>query len=358
MTVLKNLDFKLFGESHGNYIGIVLSGFPSGVKIPEELIKEELTKRRPNGKISTSRIEEDEYEFISGIFNGYTTGETITVIIKNKNKISTDYNPRYPRPSHSDLNAYLKANGFNDYRGGGTFSGRLTAPIVIIGALAKSLLMRKQIYIFSQIKQIAKIIDDDLTINEENITYLKNQKFPCLNQDKAQKMQQAILDVAGKDSLGGLIKTYVVNVPNNLGGSYFNGVESILSYLIYGIPAVKSVSFGDGVKFLEYRGSECLDEPFFDKKIKYLANHNGGILGGITNGEPIIINTIIKPTPTINTEVKTINLETNENVIHTFSGRHDPCIVQRAYVPIESVVSIAILDLIITNYGYHYFEEA
>lgn len=358
MNVLKNIDFKLFGESHGDYIGMVLTGFPSGIKIPHELIENELSKRRPQGQISTSRVEKDDYKFISGVFNDYTTGEAITVIIPNKNKNSNDYEPMFPRPSHSDLNANLKTNGFNDYRGGGAFSGRLTTPIVIMGTITKALLKTKNILIFSQIKQIGTIIDDEITINENTINFLQNQKFPCFNQTKTKQMYEEINAIVNSDSIGGLIKTYAVNVPKNLGGSYFSGVESMISYLIYGIPAVKSISFGDGYQFLQKKGSQSLDEPFYqNRKINYLNNHNGGIIGGITNGQPIIVNTIIKPTPTINQEVKTINLETKENVTHHFKGRHDPCIVPRAYVPIESLLAVAILDLLISNFGYQYFEE-
>ncbi len=356
MNVLKLLDFKLFGESHGDFIGFTLTGFPSGVKVDEDLIVSELSKRRPKGKISTPRVELDEYKFISGVFNGYTTGEAITVIIPNMNKKSTDYTFKYPRPNHSDLLAYEKTNGFNDYRGGGAFSGRLTAPLVIMGALAKSLLQKRGITIVSQIKQIGDIIDDEMNLEKNSIDKLKTSKFPCLNDDTKSKMQSLIEKIAGEDSIGGLIKTYLINVPKGLGGSYFNGVESVLSYLIYGIPAVKSVSFGDGSQFLQHFGSEVLDElAYEDGKIKYLANHNGGIIGGITTGEAIIINTIIKPTPTIGKAIKTVDLMTKENVLHTFIGRHDPCIVPRAYIPIESIVAIAILDLILGTYGYEYF---
>lgn len=358
MNVLKNLDFKLFGESHGDAIGFVLSGFPAGVKIDYKLIEDELTKRRPSGKISTPRVELDDYKFISGVFNEYTTGENIMVLITNTNKKSSDYNHNLPRPSHSDLVAYEKTNGFNDYRGGGAFSGRLTAPLVIMGALAKSLLKTKDIKVISQIKQIGNQIDDEMSYTDEVTSKLQKEKFPCINDDVKAKMRELIENISSNDSIGGMIKTYVLNVPKSLGGSYFNGVESVISYLVYGIPAVKSVSFGDGYSFLNAYGSTVLDETIYENdKIKYLANHNGGILGGITTGEPIIINTIIKPTPTISQNVKTINLNTKENVIHSFNGRHDPCIVPRAYVPIESVVSLAILDLILSNYGYDYFKK-
>lgn len=356
MKVLKILDFTLFGESHGTMIGFSLENFPAGIKIDEELIQKELSKRRPKGKISTPRVELDEYQFISGVFNGYTTGETITVVIPNKNTKSTDYEFNFPRPNHSDLPAYQKANGFNDYRGGGAFSGRLTAPLVIMGSLAKQLLAEKKIKIVSQIKQIGQVVDDDINLNEEVINKLQEEKFPCINEEVKKEMEDAIVTIAGQDSLGGLIKTYIVNLPSGLGGSYFSGVESVLSYLIYGIPAVKSVSFGDGAAFLNHYGSEVLDEiAYLDGKITYLANHNGGILGGITTGQTVTINTVIKPTPTISKSVRTIDLKTKENVQHSFVGRHDPCIVPRAYVPIESVVALAILDLILAKEGSAFF---
>ena len=358
MKVLKNLDFKIFGESHGDMIGFVLSGFPSGVKIDEELIKRELTKRRPQGKIGTPRVELDDYKFISGVFDGYTTGETITCIITNNNKKSSDYSNDVPRPSHSDLVAYEKSGGFNDYRGGGSFSGRLTASLVVMGALAKIVLNKINIKIVSQIKQIGQYIDDDMNFTDDEIAKLEEAKFPCLNNETKEEMIKSIEKIASIDSVGGMIITYVLNVPKGLGGSYFSGVESVLSFLIYGIPAVKSVSFGDGGEFSKAFGSMVLDEMIFvNGNINYLANHNGGILGGITTGEPIVINSVVKPTPTISKSVKTINLKTKENVECVFTGRHDPCIVPRAYVPIESVVSIAILDLLLSEFGYQYFKK-
>ena len=354
MQPFKALDFKLFGESHSDYIGITIKNLPKGIKLDYELINNELTKRRPNGKTSTKRIELDEYKIISGVTEGITNGEDLTVHIPNKNVRSSDYDQmkNIMRPGHADLVANIKTNGTNDYRGGGKFSGRLTAPLVFMGAICKQILKEKGIYIGSSINRIGLISNKIYQglIRYDEILTLNKMPFPCLDNNLVDKYEKVILDAAkNNDSVGGLVTTYAIGVPVGLGDAYFDGVESYLSYLIYGIPAVKGVSFGVGEKFSGVLGSSVSDTICYNenKEIIYKYNLNGGINGGITNGAPIVINTTIKPTPTIGIVQDTINIETKENVQVAFGGRHDPCIVQRAYVVIESMVAFGILDLLL-----------
>ena len=356
MQPFKVLGFELFGESHSESIGITIKNLPKGIKLNYDLINNELTKRRPNGITSTSRIELDEYKIISGIENDITNGEDLTVIIPNKNTKSKDYDQMKDimRPGHADLVAYLKSNGTNDYRGGGRFSGRLTAPLVFMGAICKQLLMERGIYIGSSINQINTVKCPGYVgkVTKEDILKLNNEKFPCLDKEYVIDFEKEILNAKeNKDSVGGKVTTYVIGVPLGLGDSYFSGVESYLSYLIYGIPAVKAVSFGFGEDFGIVSGSMVSDSMYYDdfKNIQYVYNYNGGINGGITNGEPIVINTTIKPTPTIGVTQQTINIKTKENVEVSFGGRHDPCIVQRAYVVIENIVAFGILDLLLSE---------
>jgi chorismate synthase len=258
------------------------------------------------------------------------------------------------RPGHADLVAHLKTNGTNDYRGGGKFSGRLTAPLVFMGAICKQLLMERKIYIGSSINRIGLISNKIYQglIRYDEILTLNKMTFPCLDNNLVNQYEKFIIEAAkNKDSVGGMVTTYVIGVPVGLGDAYFDGVESYLSYLIYGIPAVKGVSFGFGESFSKTLGSCVSDVMYYDdkKEIKYKSNLNGGINGGITNGAPIVINTTIKPTPTIGIVQETINIKTKENVEVSFEGRHDPCIVQRAYVVVESMVAFGILDLLLSE---------
>lgn len=359
MKLGKCINFSLFGESHGEYIGIVIEGLPAGIKLDLEFIGNELTKRRPHGVISTPRVEKDRYQIVSGYFEGHTCGSPLTVLIPNINKRSSDYEKdrSLMRPGHADYTAYLKTNGYNDYRGGGHFSGRLTAAIVFLGAICKQLLLTKGIMIASHIKQIGKVVDDDFSFNKDDLNdemiKLSKEKFPCLNQNKKEEMLIAINDAkAESDSIGGKVSTIITGLPAGLGDSYFDSVESVLSYLIYAVPAVKGVSFGIGEEFASKMGSEVSDGmKMVDEKIAFLANNNGGILGGITTGEPLQINTTIKPTPTIGKTQSTIDIFKHQSVEYEFTGRHDPCIVHRAYIVIESVIAYGLLDLCISTYG-------
>lgn len=345
----KCLNLTLFGESHGKYIGATLTNFPAGVLINDAKIQEFLRLRRPTTSFETSRQEQDEYEFISGVFNGYSTGAPLTVLVKNKDVSSKDYDniKDTPRPSHADYVANLTFNGFNDYRGGGHFSGRLTTPLVIIGALLDDYLNKHyNIVIASHILKI-KDVHDRLFDNYENdLKILENEDFKVLDKDAKNKMLEVINKaVIDNDSVGGVIETSILNLPVGLGSYWFNSLESRISSVMFAIPAVKSIEFGKGYEMTDYYGSKINDEfKIVDGKIITTTNNNGGINGGFTNGMPVNFKIAIKPTPSIGKLQNTINLKTNENTTLMINGRHDPCIVRRALIVINSMASLVILD--------------
>ena len=354
---LKNLKISLFGESHSQIMGATLDGICPGIKIDFDKINKELNKRKACDTLSTDRHEMDDYKIVSGVFNGYTTGTPITILMENRDVDSSKYEniKNTPRPSHADYCNIVKSLGYNDYRGGGHSSGRLTAPLVAVGAICKQILSNKNIYIGSHIKKIHDIIDDEFDKNNyyEEIIKMNDESFPVLNQEKKQMMIETIkLAKSNFDSVGGEIETVVYNCPSGLGEPFFDSVESEVSSLLFSIPAVKGVSFGKGFAFSRFFGSEVNDSLYYDgEKVKTKTNNNGGINGGITNGMPIVINTVIKPTPSIGKEQDTIDLLKKENVKLKIEGRHDPCICHRSVVVIESMVAIAILNLYISREG-------
>ncbi|MBZ4663667.1 MAG: aroC [Caloramator sp.] len=356
----KNIKISLFGESHGEAIGVIIDGLPAGLELDFDFIKEEMSRRKPGrSSISTPRREEDEIKILSGLFNGRTTGTPLCCIIQNENKKSTDYEKtkNILRPGHADYTGFIKYRGFNDYRGGGHFSGRLTAPIVFVGAIAKTILKKKGIIVGAHIKSIKDIEDisfDYCNIEEETFKSLKYKEFAVLDDEAGQKMKQAILDAKKNgDSLGGIIEAAVVNVEAGLGSPFFDSVESKLSQLLFSIPAVKGVEFGEGFNITKMTGSEANDEFIIDNgEIKTKKNNNGGILGGITNGMPIVFRVAVKPTPSILKEQDTVDISLMQNVKLKVEGRHDACIVPRAVPVVEAVAAIVILDLLIEKDGY------
>ena len=349
----------LFGESHGDSIGAVVDGLAPGVKIDHEYIKNCLTLRRPYGVISTSRKEADEYSIVSGEYNGYTTGTPLTLIIKNTSQKSCDYSALRdtPRPSHADYTAECKYHGFQDTRGGGHFSGRITAPLVAVGALIASALFDKGIEIGTHISYLGGI--SDKPISKEDITLLKSKLFPVINSEKEALMLKAIEDAAKDgDSIGGVLETMISGVPAGVGEPFFDSIESVISHLLFSIPGIKGVEFGAGFGFKDMRGSEAND-PFaiIDGEVKTLTNNNGGINGGISNGMPIVFRSAVKPTPSIYKEQKTISFSRNENTALTISGRHDPAIIHRARAVVDAVAAIAIADLLTARYGTDYLTK-
>jgi chorismate synthase len=348
------IKLSIFGESHGAAIGITINGLQCGFKLDLDLIKMEMAKRAPgNSKLSTSRSEHDDFQILSGFFNGKTTGTPLCAMIFNSNQHSSDYekSKNLLRPSHADYTGYFKYKGFNDYRGGGHFSGRLTAPLVFAGAICKQILKTKGILIGSHIKSIGERNDISFNsshINAETLFKLNTSNFPVLTEKLEEEMkEEIILAKNDKDSIGGIIETVVINLPVGIGEPFFDSVESTLAHLIFSIPAVKGLEFGAGFEITKMRGSSANDEYYMDKNIiKTKCNNNGGINGGISNGMPIIFKTAIKPTPSIGKIQNTVDIDKKDNATIEITGRHDPCIVPRALPVIEAVTAITMVDLI------------
>lgn len=348
------IKYSIFGESHGKAIGITIDGLPSGVELNLEEIDREMIRRAPGrNKLSTQRQEKDQYEILSGYFNGKTTGTPLCAIIRNGDQHSKDYEKtkNLMRPGHADYTGFVRYDGFNDYRGGGHFSGRITAPLVFAGAVAKQILSSKGIVIGSHIKSIEKIEEDyfnKVDITESLLKELASMEFPTLDEAKGAKMQEEILKAKGElDSVGGVVECAILNLPQGLGSPFFGSVESVLSSLLFSVPAVKGIEFGEGFNITKMRGSEANDEFYMDgDEVKTRSNNNGGILGGITSGMPVIFRVGIKPTPSIAREQKTVDISRKEDAIIKIEGRHDPCIVQRAVPVVEAVAAMGILEII------------
>lgn len=348
----KNIRLSIFGESHGKAIGINIDGLPPGFEIDIEGIKQEMARRAPGKSIlSTPRKEEDEFEIISGFFDNRTTGTPLCAIIKNTDKISAHYSEIQAkmRPGHADYTGYVKYKGFNDYRGGGHFSGRITAPLVLAGAIAKQILEERGVVIGSHIQSIGSIKDDafdPVNIDAQTLKAIKDKEFPVINDKIGEKMKEAVLSATEQaDSLGGIIECAAVNVPEGLGDPFFDSVESRLSHLLFSIPSVKGVEFGAGFDIAYMKGSEANDELYIkDGVVKTYTNNNGGIIGGITYGMPLIFRAAIKPTPSIGIEQRTVDIKENKNTSIQITGRHDPCIVPRGLPVIEAAAALALLD--------------
>lgn len=347
------LKLSIFGESHGKAIGITIDGIEPGHKLDLEYINKEMSRRAPGkSELSTSRKEADSFEILSGYFNGRATGTPLCAVIYNNDQHSKDYEATKSlvRPSHGDLTGYIKYNGFNDYRGGGHFSGRITAPLVFAGAICKQILENKDIIIGSHIKSIGEIVDysfDRVSVNGEALKNLRNMDFPLLNKEIEEKMKEEILNAkVEKDSVGGVIEVAALNLPAGIGSPFFDSLESSLAHLLFSVPAIKGVEFGLGFDITKRRGSKANDEYYMDgNTVKTYSNNNGGILGGITNGMPLIFRAAVKPTPSIGRVQNTVDIENGVNTKLEIKGRHDPCIVPRVLPVIEAVAAIAILDL-------------
>lgn len=351
-TWKNNIEITIFGESHGKAIGVVLGNLPSGIKIDMDEVAKEMKRRAPGqNKMSTARKEADNVEIMSGLQDNITTGAPLCGMIYNSDQHSKDYSllKEKMRPGHSDYPAFVKYKGFNDVRGGGHFSGRITAPIVFAGAIAKQILAKKGIYIGVHILSIKDKYDEyfDMRLSKDTLNYLAGQKYPVLNQDIYEPFIE-IIDNArmNQDSVGGKIECAVIGLEPGLGEPFFDSIESHLSSLLFSIPAVKSVSFGND-KISEMYGSEANDCYYYDgDKIKTKTNNNGGITGGISNGMPIVFNVGIKPTPSISKCQETIDIKNHLNTTLEVHGRHDPCIVFRAVVVVEAIAALTILDLV------------
>jgi len=354
----KLFKISLSGESHSEAIAIILDGVPSGVELDMEKISFEMSRRAPgNNVFSTPRKEADIPKILSGVFNGKTTGTPICAVIPNTNTQSKDYDSDILRPSHADYSGKLRYNGYNDYRGGGHFSGRLTALLVFAGAIAKQILEKENIRILSHIKNIESIYDDEIDMSNPDLSKLlklKEKTLPFINKSKEKEAEEKILYAReNKDSVGGSVEAVILGLPGGIGSPFFDSVESRISSMLFSIPAVKAVEFGIGVDFSKVFGSDANDSFIIeDEEIKTETNNNGGINGGITNGMPVVLTATIKPTPSIASEQKTVNINTKENTTIKINGRHDPCIVQRAVPVVEAALAVTVLDLFLEAKTY------
>lgn len=346
-----NYSVTIFGESHGEAIGCVIDGLAPGIKLDMEFINSVMEKRKAKGRISTQRKEADELHIVSGYFNGCTTGTPLTILIENTNTRSNDYEKtKYRlRPSHADFTANEKYMGWQDYRGGGHFSGRITAPLVAAGAIAMQVLKEKGILIGSHIQKSRTVQDipfsEDMEELQKQIDLVNTMDFAVLNEAAAAAMKAMIEEAASEgDSVGGVLESCILNVPTGLGEPFFDSLESTISHLLFSVPAVKGVEFGLGFSFADFYGSEANDAITYDNGFRTATNNNGGINGGISNGMPIRIRTVIKPTASIYKEQDTVDLKTHEAVKLQIQGRHDPAIIHRARIVVDSVLAIGILD--------------
>lgn len=329
-TFGENIKLTIFGESHGEAIGMVLDGFPAGEDIDIDEVKKELSRRAPGkSEMATPRKEPDEPDFVSGIFNGHSTGAPICAIIRNTDTRSQDYHPEKPRPSHADLTAQIKYRGCNDFRGGGPFSGRLTAAMVVAGAVCKQALARRGVTVTASILSVGSVVR-------------------AVSEDFDFAMKKEILDArASGDSVGGIIECTANGVPAGIGGLMFGGMESRISSALYAIPAVKGVEFGAGFSIASMRGAQANDPiRIEDGRIFTETNHAGGINGGLTNGMPLVVRCAFRPTPSISREQNSVDLLKHENVTLRVAGRHDPCVVPRAVPVVEAMVAFCILDAV------------
>ncbi len=357
-TLGNNIQVTIFGESHGDSVGVVLNGVSPGVFVDEDFIKKQMGKRKAHGSLATQRQEMDEVEIISGVFNGYTTGAPCCFLIKNHYQESKDYDKvkDIARPSHVDYVANERYYGFQDYRGGGHFSGRLTAPLVAAGALALSVLEKKGIQIGSHIVRLHQHHDDHFSKNKEEIVgqlrHVKDQGFPVLNEDKKKIFEECIQQAKqNQDSVGGVLETMIFNLPIGVGEPFFDSLESRLAHAVFSVGGVKGVEFGLGFSFGNQYGSEVSDEmSVVDNCVETTSNHNGGILGGLSTGMPVLMKTVIKPTSSIGKAQKTINMKTKENIELTIEGRHDPAIIYRTSVVIDSMVALVVWDCLMDFY--------
>ncbi len=349
-TYGEKLKLTIFGQSHGNAIGMTLSGIPENLKVDLKRLQSFLDRRAPgNNAFSTARREPDIPQFTSGIAECSTNGEPITAVIYNQDVRSADYSDlkNRPRPGHADYTAHVKFGGAGDMTGGGQFSGRMTAPLCIAGGLCRQWLEDKGIFIGAHITAIGGICDEPVFLDwvAPDLSAI-NADFPVLNPDAGKRMQDAIMDARNDgDSLGGLIECIVTGLPAGIGDALFGGMESKLAQIIYAIPAVKGLDFGSGFAGSYLRGSENNDAfTVVDGTVRTVTNNAGGILGGITTGMPLVFQVAVKPTPSIAREQDTVDLSTMENVKLQISGRHDPCIVPRAVPVVEAAAAIAVFD--------------
>lgn len=365
MIFLKNtfgtsVSVTIFGESHGSAIGVVLDGMPAGIPVDESFIEKQMELRKSVGKLSTARREADKVKILSGVYNGFTTGTPITFMIENQDTRSRDYGELAykARPAHADYTANVKYHGFQDFRGGGHFSGRITAGLVSAGAVALSALRNRGIKVATHILTCGGVCDRNFNFEDpeklnNDIDFLNSSDFAVLDEIQAEKMKSAIEDAKKDgDSVGGRLETVVTGFPAGVGEPWFDTIEGVLSHALFSIPAVKGVEFGAGFEICDMRGSQANDQFFAENGRVYTKTNNcGGILGGISDGMPIVFRCAVKPTPSIYKKQFTVNMETSEQTELVINGRHDPAIVHRARVVADSVTALVLCDLLALRYG-------
>ena len=356
-TLGNKLKVTVFGQSHAPAIGCVIDGLPAGFVPDMEKLAAFMARRAPGQNAwSTARRESDAPEILSGLVDGRTCGAPVAMVIRNSDQHSKDYSglKRTPRPSHADYAAVIRYGGDHDIRGGGQFSGRLTAGLCFAGAFALQILEQKGVAIAAHIAQVADVYDsppDFAWVGREDLDGLLAKSFPVFDGNAGANMRQAIENARmDSDSVGGVIRCFAVGLPAGVGGPMFDGVENRLAAALFGIPAVRGVSFGTGFAAAGMRGSEHND-PFVmeDGTVKTRANHAGGVLGGITSGMPLVVNVAVKPTPSIAREQDTVDLQSKENIKLAIQGRHDPCIVPRAVPVVEAVTALTLLDMLMED---------
>lgn len=349
----------LFGESHGPYIGVVLDGLAPGIEINKDFINYQLGLRRPSGKISTARVEQDEFIIASGSFQGKTTGTALTILIPNTQQHSADYNniSRLARPGHADFAASCKYHGFEDYTGGGHFSGRITAALVAAGGIVIPVLKEKGIIIGTHILSCGGVKDRGFENLEDDINVLNQSAFAVLDKNQELAIRSVMEKAAAEgDSVGGVLETCVLGMPAGFGEPWFDTLESVLGHALFSIPAVKGVQFGAAFDLVDSFGSK-FNDPFRmeNNKVVTTTNNNGGINGGISNGMPIQFRCAVKPTPSIYKKQQTIDIISRENADLQIHGRHDPAIIHRARVVVDSITALVLYDLICGRMGTDFF---
>ena len=348
------IKISVFGESHGNGIGVVVDGLPAGVKIDMDKVLVQMARRAPGkDKTATPRLEKDFPNVLSGMLDDTLTGAPLCAVIENTNTRSGDYSNLLscPRPGHSDYAAFVKYNGSNDIKGGGHFSGRITAPIVFAGAVCRQILEQKGIKIAAHIASIGSVEDErfnPVEIEDELIERLNLSAFALIDGNAEQKMRDEVEKArTSLDSVGGTIECAVTGIGAGFGNPMFDGVEGVIAKAVFGVPAIKGIEFGKGFELSQMRGSQSNDSfRYKDGSVVTETNNMGGILGGITNGMPVIFRAAVKPTPSIAQKQKTVDLQKKENAELEIHGRHDPCIVPRAVPVVEAVTAIAVINMI------------